>query len=131
MRRLPAPVMVSWRGYTTPLARPHGVGCTPPRSWRLGAGPLPGSARWLARSFRHRAVLAYRRRPPPPGPVTRPSAPHAERSGGGRRWHEHDPLAIVGRRPLHGPDTVITAVPEGPRAHVHAAGWVAGPRRSD
>src|SRR5215813_1307571 len=90
MMGLHSPVMVSWRGYTIPLARPHGVGWTPPSGGRLGADTLPFSTQWLALSFVHGAVLAYSQRPHTPCPVTRHRAPHAGRSGGGSRRHEHD-----------------------------------------
>ena len=44
--------------------------------------------------------------------------------GGGRRRRKHDTHAIVGRRQLHGTDTVIAAAPEGPPAHLYAVrGW--------
>ena len=90
---LPSPVMVASRGYSTPLARTHGVGWTPP-SWAAWAGTPPFSAGWPTLYFTHGTALAYRQRPHPPCPVTRHRAPHAGRSGGGRRRREHDTHAI-------------------------------------
>src|SRR5262252_10211341 len=112
MRGLPSPVMVSWRRYTIPLVRT-------PSGGRLGADTLPFAARWLVLSFIYGAVLASSQRLHPPYPVTWHRAPHAGRSGGGRRRHEHDLHAICGRRHLHGTDTTIAAHPEGPPAYLY------------